>query len=208
MTPTGNKYRKHLRVLGFDYRENCAYFVTICTGQRRCIFGEIVDAKLCPTQRALISAQCWLDIPNHHPFVELDAYIIMPNHLHGVLNFVANPVAATPASPLVPKAHGPSSNSLGSVVGSFKSAVTRKINKLRPGTGTGIWQPNYYEHIIRNDSSLERIRDYIDANPARWNSDEENLNGNGKDRLMIFLDSLGQFDGPRGDAGVAATEMS
>jgi hypothetical protein len=84
--------------------------------------------------------------------------------------------------------------------------VSRKINKLRPGAADRLWQPNYYEHIVRNDHSLDRIREYIDGNPARWESDELNANGSGADRLLDFLDMLRQLEQPTGDAGVAATQ--
>jgi putative transposase len=206
MTQPANKYRKHLRIKGFDYRDHYAYFVTICTSHRQHAFGEIDEGIWQPTRRGLIASECWIDIPNHHPFVELDAFVIMPNHIHGILSFVGDtgaPVAATPASPL--RAHGPLANSLGSVLGSYKSAVSRNINKLRPDSAKQLWQPNYYEHIIRNDRSMDLIREYIDSNPDRWDCDEENGHGTGTDRLRSFIDSLARFDEPRGDAGVAAT---
>src|SRR5258708_27441962 len=108
----------------------------------------------------------------------------MPNHIHGILSFVGDTgtsVAATPASPL--RAHGPPSNSLGAVIGSYKSAVSRSINKLRPDSAKQLWHPNY-EHIIRNDRSMDLIRDYIDSNPERWPCDEEKKNRTGTDRLL------------------------
>ena len=189
---------------GFDYRSNHPYFVTIVTGKRLCVFGEIEEEVLKPTRRGLVATECWNDVPKHHPFVELDAFVLMPNHIHGILLFVGNadqPVAATPASP--PGAHGPASRSLGAVIGSFKSAVSRTINKLRPGAAQDLWQPNYYEHIIRHDHALERIREYILTNPQRWRHDNENPDGLGGDDYKAFIASV---DLPKeGDAGVAAT---
>src|SRR4051812_41175265 len=90
---------KQLRMRGFDYSSNHAYFVTMVTHDRACVFGSITDSVLKPTQRGLIVERCWNDIPNHHPFVELDAFVVMPNHVHGVLMFVGNE-EATQASPL------------------------------------------------------------------------------------------------------------
>src|SRR5438067_12256546 len=87
MTAT-TRYRKHTRMNGFDYRSNYAYFVAIVTGGRECVFGAVKDGIIRPTQRGLIVSQCWDDIPNHYPFVELDAFVRMPNHLHGVSLFV------------------------------------------------------------------------------------------------------------------------
>src|SRR5437868_1532511 len=110
-----NRYRKHLRMTGFDYRSNQAYFVTIVTGGRECTFGSIDHGLMQPSRRGLMAQACWNVIPQHHPFVELDAFIVMPNHLHGILLFVGGEeatqasqlqnstiatVAATPASPL------------------------------------------------------------------------------------------------------------
>jgi putative transposase len=221
MPDAPNQFRKHVRLSGFDYRDNYAYFVTICTGHRECVFGDVIDGALRPSRRGLVVTQCWQDIPKHHPFVELDAFVVMPNHIHGILLFTGGReeatqasqlqtpprVAATPASPRPANAHGPMSKSLGAVVGSFKAAISRSINRLRPGAAVGLWQPNYYEHVIRNDRARDAIGEYILSNPDRWNLDEENPAGGGTDRLSIFLESLKQFDRPlvEGDAGVAAT---
>ena len=146
-------------------------------------------------------------------------FVVMPNHVHGILLFVGGeeeatqasqlhlpPVAATPASPSV-RAHGPTSKSLGAVIGSFKSAVSRSINKVRPGAAADLWQPNYYEHVIRNDRARDAIRDYVLLNPQRWEADEEDPIGSGTDRLVSFVESLKQFEveAEEGDAGVAAT---
>ena len=157
------------------------------------------------SQRGLAVERCWADIPNHHAHVELDAFVVMPNHVHGILCFVGD-VAATPASPLRRVAHGPLPGSLGSVVGSFKSAVTRSINRIVAGAADRLWQQNYYEHVIRNDRAHDAIRQYILTNPQRWDVDQENPLGAGTDRLDTFLEGLGVMDQVRrGDAGVAAT---
>ena len=133
------RLRKHVRLQGFDYRANRAYFVTICTGGRACVFGDIIANAMRLSRRGFVVEGCWKDIPAHHPHVELDAFVVMPNHVHGILAFVGGGgaeatqasqlrggsipgVAATPASPL---ARGPAPRSLGAVVGSFKAAVSR-----------------------------------------------------------------------------------
>jgi REP element-mobilizing transposase RayT len=144
-----------------------------------------------------IAMECWQNIPAHFPNVELDGFIIMPNHVHGMLvitNNNATDVGATHASPLrasplhasplhasplhaspLPKSpHGPQPASVGAVVGSYKSAVTKRFNARRDTPGAAVWQRNYYEHIIRDDESLGRIRQYILDNPARWATDREN----------------------------------
>jgi REP element-mobilizing transposase RayT len=142
----------------------------------------------------------------------------MPNHVHGIFLFVGDipgydPVGATPASrrgaaaSSSPLPTGPRPGSLGAVVGSYKAAVSRKINQLRAGSGTGLWQPNYYDHIIRSDYSNERIDDYIVTNPLRWGQDCENPDGDGSDDLLEFLRTLEEFSPLRGerDVGVAPT---
>ena len=199
------EFRRHVRMRAFDYRSCYVYFVTVCTLNRECVFGTIANDAMSLSRRGMMVRDCWNDIPNHHAHVELDAFVVMPNHVHGILMFVADPVGATPASR--PSPAGPSSGSLGAVVGSYKSAVTRTINRLRPGAGTKLWQPNYYEHIIRNDRAHDRIRDYIESNPARWARDAENPAGDGTDTFDAFLQSI--EDSPlRGDrdAGVAPTK--
>jgi len=118
----------------------------------------------------------WRDLTNHHPNVELDEFIIMPDHMHGII-LLDGSVRATPASPNTSWATqasplrrptGPTSGSLGAIVGSFKSAVARRINAARKTPGMVVWHRDYYEHIIRNHGSLERIRAYIRDNPMNW----------------------------------------
>src|SRR5438094_299913 len=98
-------FRRHTRLAAFDYRRSFAYFVTICVRNRLCIFGDAVDAEMRPSRRGMAARACWLDIPRHHPHVELDSFVIMPNHVHGILLFVGDApgtgrlsVEATPAS--------------------------------------------------------------------------------------------------------------
>jgi putative transposase len=205
--PAEIEFRRHTRLHGFDYRSSFAYFITVCVRNRECVFGSIANDAVSLTRRGMIARDCWFDIPDHHAHVELDALVIMPNHVHGILLFVgdASRVGVTPASrPSL--ATGPASGSLGAVVGSYKSAVTRKIHRLRPGAGTGLWQPNYHDHIIRNDGARDRIREYINANPLRWTQDAENPGGDGTDVLEAFVKSL-EVSPLRGDrdAGVAST---
>jgi putative transposase len=194
-------FRQHTRLRDFDYRSNHAYFVTLVTAGRECVFGSIADGVLRPSRRGLVVQQCWHDIPNHHPFVELDAFILMPNHLHGVVLFVGNdiapddPVAATPASPprescRIGGGRGPTPHSLGAVIGSFKAAVSRKINRIRAGAAAHLWQPSYYEHVVRDDGSLDAIRNYVVANPLRWMQDADNPDGDRTDDVRTFVRAL------------------
>jgi putative transposase len=196
-----DRYREHVRLKGFDYRSNHAYFVTICTRDRECILGTVDVDVVRPTRRGLVVQDCWNNLRAHHPQIELDAFVVMPNHIHGIICIVGDDVAATPASPIPRRAKGPKSGSLSAIIGLYKSAVTRQVNRLRPGAGTGLWQPNFYEHVVRNDRALELIRDYILTNPARWHEDEHNPSATKPESFSRWLARHGM-----GDAGVAATE--
>jgi REP element-mobilizing transposase RayT len=198
-----DRYREHVRLKGFDYRSNHAYFVTICTCNRERVLGTVSVDIVQPTRRGIVVQDCWNDLPNHHPQIELDSFVLMPNHIHGIICIVGNDVdvAATPASPIPRRAHGPLSGSLSAIVGSFKASVTRNVNQIRAGAGTRIWQPNFYEHVIRNERALDLIREYIENNPARWHEDEHNADAVRPESFERWLARQGM-----GDAGVAATE--
>ncbi len=194
--PAGRHNRRSIRLKGYDYTQPGAYFVTICTHDWACLFGDVVDGKMRLNAFGEIVHQCWLAIPQHFSPVTLDEFVIMPNHVHGIIGImdaepVANPtVGATHASPLrwplphqsSPRPRGPQRQSIGAIVGSFKSAVTKRINAHRGTPGAPIWQRNYFEHIIRDAASLDRIRRYIAENPLRWHLDRENPNCGGGDR--------------------------
>jgi putative transposase len=176
----GRHHRRSIRLEGYDYAQPGAYFITICTQDRVCLFGDIVDGVMRLNQTGEIVRQCWMAIPEHFPHAMLDEFVVMPNHVHGIIVVGEMPnVGATHASPLplAPprvRPHGPHRQSVGSIVGSFKSAATRRMNEYRGTSGTTVWQRNYYEHIIRTEDSLDRIRRYIAENPARWAVDREN----------------------------------
>jgi len=178
----GRHHRKSIRIKEYDYTQAGAYFVTIVTYQRDSLFGDIDDGEMTLNAFGTIADECWRAIPEHFPFVELGAHVIMPNHVHGIIviradesasnGIVPQHVGATHASPLPKQPRGPAPRSLGAIVGSFKSAVTHRIG--REHNATGIWQRNYYEHIIRDEKDLQCITDYIEANPSRWDEDDEN----------------------------------
>ena len=168
--------RRSIRLKEWDYTQPGAYFVTICSHTRAPLFGRVVDGDMVLNEYGEIVRACWREIPDHFPHVELDAFVVMPNHIHGIIVIVDHIVGATHASPLpenVPP-RGPASGSLGAIVGSFKSTVTKRINIGRGTPGAPVWQRNYYEHIIRNDRALNAIRHYITENPLRWHLDRYN----------------------------------
>jgi REP element-mobilizing transposase RayT len=163
-------HRRSIRLKGYDYRSAGAYFVTIVTYQRECVFGEIVNGEMRLNDYGKIADEHWQDIPNHFPNVDLGTYVIMPNHVHGII-VVNDQVGATQCvAPTPPR--GPQRRSIWAIVGSYKSSVSYRINKQF--NVTNIWQRNYHEHIIRDDDEHNRIHLYIESNPANWMNDEEN----------------------------------
>lgn len=179
MEPNQNKrHRRSVRLQDYDYSQNGAYFVTVCTQERACLFGEIVDGAMQVNEAGRMLEQCWLAIPHHFPHVDLDAFVVMPNHAHGIVIIGDSPVRAKNLSPLpntnrpMQRSLGTPSNSIGSIIRGFKIGVTKWF---REKTDThAVWQRNYYEHVIRSEESLIRIRQYIQDNPARWAFDREN----------------------------------
>jgi REP element-mobilizing transposase RayT len=181
------KQRRHpIRLKGYDYSVAAAYFVTICTQDRMALFGDIVNDAMRVNQYGRVVSECWKSIPAHFPRAGLDAFVVMPNHIHGMIQLADATgevfVGAQHAAPFQSITYRPLSDrhvrpgSLGAMVRSFKSAVVRRINSLRETSGMPVWQRNYYEHVIRDESEVLRIREYILANPARWAEDEENPN--------------------------------
>ena len=151
-------------------RQPGAYFVTIATFQRDGLFGQIANEEMQLNEFGRIAGECWCAIPEHFANVELGTYVIMPNHVHGIIiiheNGLFQPVGAQHAAPLRKPNVKP--GSLGAIIRSFKSAVTRNIGQKN------IWQRNYYEHMIRNEKEWDKIHRYIESNPINWESDNEN----------------------------------
>lgn len=171
--------RRSIRLPDFDYAGFGAYFVTLCTGSRQCYFGDVTGDGVQLNDNGKTVADCWMAIPGHMPNVELDAFIVMPNHLHGILWIMgANSPATMRATPWVAPTDGtaarpgPAQGSLGAVIGAFKS-VTAKRLRDNPDLPSRLWQRNYYEEIIGDDEALNRIREYIQTNPSRWPDDPD-----------------------------------
>jgi REP-associated tyrosine transposase len=172
--------RHSLRLAAYDYAEIGAYYVTMVTHQRACLFGRILNEEVILNAAGEVAQLTWNELPAHFPGIALDVFIVMPNHIHGIIHITEKrpqSVGAQHAAPL-PTAGSPQPHvqcgSLGAIVRSFKSAVTKRYNERHPGLRIALWQRNYYEHVIRNEPSLIRIRDYIATNPARWSIDPEN----------------------------------
>jgi len=173
-------HRRSIRLKGYDYTRPGAYFITICTKHRAWLFGEVVDGRMVLNEMGEIVHFTWHDLPNHLPHIRLDEFVIMPNHIHGIVWIVnerpadidvragSEPARTEPArtSSARTRRHG-----LPEIVRQFKTFSARRINQLRQTPGVPVWQRNYYEHIIRDAGALHRIRWYIRNNPRRWDRD-------------------------------------
>ncbi len=150
--------RRSIRLRNHDYSAQGAYFVTLCTFRRECLFGAIEYAEFTPNTFGDIVRNHWNALPDHYPAISLDSYVTMPNHLHGVILI------------------GQETNNhpLSEIIRGFKTFSAREINKQRQAPGRAVWQRGYFEHIIRSDAALEKVRRYIETNPANWATDREN----------------------------------
>lgn len=177
-------HRKSIRLKGYDYSQAGLYFITICVQDRKCRFGEIAGVENFQPEMVLndagnIADKCWLEIPKHFPNAVLHEYIVMPNHVHGIVELIQTgspnesvaPVGVQNFEPL------PTRNefrkiiphSIGSIIRGYKIGVTKWF---RNNTDIeNVWQRNYYEHIIRDEKSYQRISEYIINNPKNWRED-------------------------------------
>ena len=215
MTYSSDRHRRRsIRLKGYDYRQAGAYFVTICTQDRECVLGDVSDGIVRLNDAGRMAQSVWNEMPAHYPGVELDTFVIMPNHIHGIIVLVraaprGRPDPGERARPDPGErgrerpgqalrgsgqARGPAPTgvsavggseivhagmSLGDVVHRFKTMTTKryadgvKKSGWRAFRGR-LWQRNYYDHIIRNERELDRVREYIANNPAQWDFDREN----------------------------------
>ncbi len=167
-------HRRSLRIPGYDYSQPGYYFVTLCTQDRDLLFGMMQDQWMIPNDLGKLVEACWQEIPHHFPEIALDAFILMPNHLHGILVITGRGTACrAPTSKVHQPAFGkPTAGSLATIIRSFKSAVTRGWHMNLCRVDRPIWQRNYFEYVIRNDRKLAQIREYIASNPAKWLKDK------------------------------------
>ncbi len=183
--------RKSIRLQGYDYASAGAYFITICTHQRQCLFGEVIKGVMELSNYGTIAATEWARSTDIRQEIELGEWIVMPNHFHGIV-FIRPTVEERTQSPapLQPlQGYGyqletgmaiRKPKSLSSLIAGFKIAVTTKINGDRHTPRKPVWQRNYYEHIIRDEISLEKIRQYILNNPVSWEQDQLHPNNPSK----------------------------
>ena len=197
------QHRHSIRLKGYDYTHPGAYFVTMVTQHRECLFGEVAGGEMQVNAFGKIVQAAWLELPRHYPHAQLDAFCVMPNHVHGII--VLSPdvrpngdsrrggsvpahdtllgeiasgeeilASITKTRPYSNDQRQTTRHALSEIVRAFKSYSARRINRPRRSPGVTVWQRNYYEHIIRNPGAWERIQCYIENNPANWEKDHEN----------------------------------
>jgi REP element-mobilizing transposase RayT len=172
-------HRRSIRLRGYDYGRPGAYFLTVCTRGGRQLFGAIDNGEMCLREAGQVVAACWNDLPQHYPCLSLDEFVVMPNHVHGIL-ILADVGAGLRPAPTNRRGAGGSEISaymrrhgVPEIVRAFKSFSARRINEVGAGDGQPVWQRNYYEHIIRG-GEMDQIREYIRTNPLRWACDRYN----------------------------------
>lgn len=164
-------HRKQLRIPGYDYTRSGAYFITICTWKRCRFFGNIVDGGMIMVDCGQIAFDCWNALPDHFPNIELGGFVVMPNHVHGILIIAGDCRGSACRTPTVEQYGKPIPGSIPTIIRSYKSAVINHIHRLPDYIDLQIWQRNYYEHIIRSDDEWARIDAYIESNPMNWTKD-------------------------------------
>jgi len=153
-------HRRSLRLRGYDYSQPGAYFVTTCTEDRECLFGDVVDGEMILSEAGRVVQETWESIPGRFQSAVLDAFVVMPNHLHAII--------------LLTETEGDSRPALGDIIGAFKSISAIGVNRLLSREGNPLWQRSYHDRILRSQKELEDRRQYIADNPVRWAEDEEN----------------------------------
>jgi REP element-mobilizing transposase RayT len=192
-------HRRSIRLKGYDYSSEGLYFITICCHNKVCLFGHVLNGAMVLNEYGQIAFNEWMKTPEIRPNVELGEFIVMPNHIHGIIRITRRGESYSPnsggeshspdcrgdsrgvlntpdfmgesVSPqrYSPRLQGPS-QTIGAIVRGYKSAVTKKLNAL--GVGRKVWQRDYYEHIIRNEQAYNNISNYIVNNPSKWWDDK------------------------------------
>lgn len=168
-------HRRSIRLKGYDYSQAGVYFVTFVAWQREILFGEIVNGEMILNDFGQIVSEKWQWLETQYPYIELGAWVVMPNHFHGILVIRDDGGGGSPFGDDARSAPTPIKRKpLGGLIGAFKTVSTKHINLLRNTQGQVVWQRNYYEHIIRNEREMDRISRYIESNPSQWTDDDEN----------------------------------
>jgi REP-associated tyrosine transposase len=141
--------------------------VTACTHHKQLVFGMVAEGEVVLNEAGKAVERCWTNLAERFSSVRLDTFVVMPNHIHGIIRIVRDEAAAR-------RGAAGSAPTLAEIVRAFKSISAHAVNLLLSMVGTPLWQRNYFERVIRNDDELGKIREYISTNPLRWASDREN----------------------------------
>jgi len=163
--------RRSIRLSGFDYSRPGHYFVTFAVREMECIFGEVAGGKVVLSDFGKIADEEWQRTFELRPELAKDAYVIMPNHIHGIIRIKTQMERPRGSRLSIP---GTPAGTIGAIMAQYKTIVTKRVNHLRRIQGRTLWHRNYYESVIRDDQALERIRNYISKNPAKWEQDKFN----------------------------------
>ena len=166
--------RRSIRLRGLDYSNPGCYFITICAFHMRCIFGSIRNARQVLSPLGGIVRRCWLEVPYHFPNVDIDAFVIMPNHLHGILVIKERARRAVPLRDNSEAFQHPVIGSIPTIVRSFKAAVTKMVRDKSGDHAIEVWQSNYFERVLRDGDEFSKASRYIHENPSRWRRDIDN----------------------------------
>ena len=176
-------HRKSIRLKNYDYSREGLYFITICSHNKECIFGEIIEEDvgahcMCPNdivklnEYGKIVENELLKTKEIRKNIQINQYVIMPNHIHFVIEIISDNKGHMQCAPTEEKFGKSTSNSIPTIVKLFKSSVTKQINILRNTEGYPLWQRNYYENIIRNEKRYLQVIEYIENNPLKWKEDK------------------------------------
>ena len=167
-------HRRTIRLKEYDYSQNGLYYVTICTKNRECLFGEVIDGKMITNVYAEILESVWNGLPSHYPNVVLHEHIVMPDHFHAIIQIDNDRNVGAGFKPAPTDAeHQSAKHGLPEIVRALKTFSSRKINDLRQTPGISVWQRNYYEHIIRDGIEFVMIENYIMENPLHWGEKDD-----------------------------------
>jgi REP element-mobilizing transposase RayT len=175
-------HRRSIRLKEYDYLQVGAYFVTICTHNRECLFGDINNGEMKLNNAGRVVRNVWNNLPAGYFNIETDEFVVMPNHIHGIILIVGAQFIApdgnqnTTNQDVINQGAMNRAPTLGEIVRTSKVRCTHAINRINNTVGVPLWQRNYYEHIIRNEAELNKTREYIVNNPLNWESDENFAN--------------------------------
>ncbi len=171
-------HRRSLRLPGYSYATPGAYFITVCACNRGCLFGEVTAGEMRLNECGNIVKEEWLKTGILRPYLAMDEFVVMPNHVHGIVIIDSNGSRGiaryAPTETTTSQFGHLSPCSIAAIVRAFKAAATRRVNELRRAPGVPVWQRGYYEHVIRGEDDLNSVREYVRYNPSKWAEDEEN----------------------------------